>query len=84
MKGVDYEYKEWISFSFILRGGADQHVDWEQVKRWSPAQGILWLHLDYLDERIKKWLFEESGFATHYKRMPNIRFNQDKTARGAL
>jgi len=53
--------KNGLVFSYILKGGAGQHIDWEQVKRWNPAQGILWLHLDYADERVKKWLFEESG-----------------------
>ena len=50
-----------LVFSFILKGGSGQRLDWEQVKRWNPAQGILWLHLDFKNERVKKWLFEESG-----------------------
>ncbi len=50
-----------LVFSIILKGGSCQRLDWEQVKRWNPAQGILWLHLDFKNERVKKWLFEESG-----------------------
>ncbi len=50
-----------LVFSFILQGGSGQRLDWEQVKRWNPAQGILWLHLDFKNERVKNWLFEESG-----------------------
>ena len=50
-----------LVYSYILKDGAGKHTDWEQVKRWNPAQGVLWLHLDYTDEWVKKWLFEESG-----------------------
>ena len=53
--------KHGLVFSYVLQGGTGQHVDWEQVKKWNPAQGVLWLHLDYADEGVKKWLFEESG-----------------------
>lgn len=53
--------KNGLVFSYILKGGAGQHIDWEQVERWNRAQGILWLHLDYADEEVKKWLFEDSG-----------------------
>jgi Mg2+ and Co2+ transporter CorA len=50
-----------LVFSFILKGGSGQRLDWEQVKRWNPAQGILWLHLEggsgqRLDwEQVKRW-----------------------------
>ena len=50
-----------LVFSYILKGGSGQHLSWEQVKKWTPAQGILWLHLDFKNEHVKKWLFEESG-----------------------
>jgi len=50
-----------LVFSYILKGGSGQPLDWEQVKKWNPAQGILWLHLDFKNERVKKWLHEESG-----------------------
>ena len=32
----------------------------EQVDRWSPEQGLLWLHLDYTDPRAKHWLENHS------------------------
>jgi zinc transporter len=50
-----------LVFSYILKGGSGRHLEWEQVKLWNPAQGILWLHLDFKNERVRKWLFEESG-----------------------
>ncbi len=53
--------KNGLVFSYILKGGSGQHIDWEEVRKWDPAQGILWLHLDFKDEGVKKWLLEESG-----------------------
>ena len=50
-----------LVYSYVLKNGTGRHIDWENVKKWDPAQGILWLHLDYADEGVKKWLFRESG-----------------------
>jgi len=50
-----------LIFSYIMNGGNGQAIGWEQIKNWSPAQGILWLHLDYEDAEVIQWLFEESG-----------------------
>lgn len=50
-----------LVFSYILQGGSGRQLNWEQVKKWNPARGILWLHLDFKSERVKKWLLEESG-----------------------
>jgi zinc transporter len=53
--------KDGLVFSYILKGGGGQHLDWEAVRKWDPTQGVLWLHLDRADEEVKKWLVEESG-----------------------
>lgn len=53
--------KNGLIFSYILNDGAGQAIDWKQISEWKPAQGILWLHLDYAEEGVRKWLFEESG-----------------------
>ncbi len=51
-----------LVFSYILSGkGGGTPVKWEQIKKWTPEQGILWLHLDYKDDRVQKWLSEKSG-----------------------
>ena len=50
-----------LVYSYVLKGGYGKHIEWEDVQKWVPAQGILWLHLDYANEGVKKWLFEESG-----------------------
>lgn len=50
-----------LVLSYVLKNGSGKHVDWEHVRKWEPSQGILWLHLDYANEGVKKWLFQESG-----------------------
>jgi len=51
-----------LVFSFILDGkGGGTSADWKQIKQWKPEQGMLWLHLDYAEEKVQKWLSQESG-----------------------
>lgn len=51
-----------LVFSYIFRGdGSGQVVDWEAVKKFSPADGTLWLHLDYNDDKVQNWLRNESN-----------------------
>lgn len=47
--------------AYILQDGSGQALNWKQINNWQPAQGILWVHLDYADEGAKKWLLEKSG-----------------------
>jgi hypothetical protein len=36
--------------AYVLDGhGGGQEMGWEGVRRWRPADGLLWLHLDYSD-----------------------------------
>lgn len=51
-----------LVFSYILgEKGEGTSLDWEQIKQWKPEKGVLWLHLDYKNEKVQKWLSEESG-----------------------
>lgn len=51
-----------LVFSYILgEKGEGTSLDWEQIKQWKPEKGLLWLHLDYKNEKVQKWLSEESG-----------------------
>ena len=51
-----------LVFSYVLNGkGGGTPVNWEQIKEWKPDKGVLWLHLDYTDEGVRKWLCEKSG-----------------------
>ena len=48
--------------AFLLDGqGGGTALDWAGVKTWTPAQGVLWLHLDRSDFDARKWLREVSG-----------------------
>lgn len=55
------DLKDGLVFSYIFKDGKGQHLDFKQVKEWNPAKGILWIHLDYKSEGVRKWLIEKSG-----------------------
>ncbi|MGE0396821.1 MAG: zinc transporter ZntB [Kofleriaceae bacterium] len=42
------------------KGGA-RRLDWDGVDAWKPADGALWLHLDYSAPDAAAWLRERSG-----------------------
>lgn len=48
--------------AYILDGvGGGRKVGWEEINSWLPEQGILWMHLNYKNPNIQKWLSEKSG-----------------------
>ncbi len=51
-----------LLFSCVLDGeGGGRFGGWEQVRDWTPAQGLLWVHLNRTAETTRRWLEEESG-----------------------
>jgi len=51
-----------LIFAYILDGkGGGQVIDWAGLEKWTPDQGILWIHLDYTKPKVQKWLAAESG-----------------------
>ncbi|MBI9074061.1 MAG: zinc transporter ZntB [Desulfatibacillum sp.] len=51
-----------LIYAFLLDGkGGGISIDWEAIRAWTPEQGALWLHLDYLHKDAMDWLQEESG-----------------------
>ncbi|HEX7836090.1 MAG TPA: zinc transporter ZntB [Kofleriaceae bacterium] len=50
-----------LAHAFLLdgRGGAER-LDWDGVMRWTPADGPLWLNLDYTAPDVQRWLALES------------------------
>ncbi len=45
---------------FDGKGGGRQ-LDWPEIDKWSPEQGILWVHLYYTAPESISWLEEKSG-----------------------
>ncbi len=53
---------EGLVSAIILDGkGGGRSGGWDDVRRWSQDQGVLWLHLDYMNEQAQRWMSEESG-----------------------
>ncbi|MFC1895506.1 zinc transporter ZntB [Thermodesulfobacteriota bacterium] len=50
-----------LIYGFVLDGeGGGKQVGWDQVGEWTPADGSLWLHLDYKDAHALDWLNSSS------------------------
>lgn len=48
--------------SYLLDGaGGGRSVDDDEIERWSPEQGCLWLHFDISDAGCGEWLQQSSG-----------------------
>lgn len=41
--------------------GGGKAVGWGDVRRWTPDEGLLWVHLDYTASDAQEWLVRESG-----------------------
>ncbi|UCD34986.1 MAG: zinc transporter ZntB [Nitrospiraceae bacterium] len=53
---------EGLVHAYVLnKDGSGHAITWEDVRKFTPQQGTLWLHLDYRDERVRQWLAEKSG-----------------------
>jgi zinc transporter len=54
-----------LIFAYILDGnGGGTPVDWEGIKKWNPDMGTLWIHVDYTNEKVQKWLLSESRLSS--------------------
>lgn len=48
--------------AYLLDGtGGGKRLDWEDIYRWKPEDGVLWVHLNYTQARAQQWLAENSG-----------------------
>lgn len=51
-----------LIFACALNGsGGGIELDWAGVNAWQPADGALWVHLDYTGDAATRWLCETSG-----------------------
>lgn len=47
---------------WLLDGqGGGRQVTWQDVLQWTPADGVLWAHLDRQHPETRRWLREDSG-----------------------
>lgn len=50
--------------SFRLDGeGGGLAMDWADIERWTPADGVLWVHLNRASDDAQQWLHERSGLS---------------------
>jgi zinc transporter len=47
--------------AYILDGkGGGQRVGWNEIRQWTPSDGLLWVHLNYTAPEAQQWIEEES------------------------
>ena len=47
--------------AFLLDGkGGGQRVGWNEIRRWTPSDGLLWVHLNFTAPEAQQWITEES------------------------
>lgn len=42
------------------RQGHGRALDWPAIRSWTPAQGLLWVHVDFTHAVARQWLMTES------------------------
>ena len=51
-----------LIYAYILNGsGGGDEVGWDEVRRWQPQDGPLWVHLDRSAPESQQWLANASG-----------------------
>ena len=51
--------------AFKIEGnGKGRPVDLNAVRNWSDDKGLLWVHLNSMDEHAPEWLMENFGIAS--------------------
>ncbi len=51
-----------LVFAYVVDGsGGGRALSWDEVRSWQPADGVLWIHLDYKQAEAERWLVEDSG-----------------------
>ncbi len=47
--------------AYILdRAGGGKRIGWPEIKQWTPEQGLLWVHINYIEANAQQWLSDES------------------------
>ena len=53
-----------LVYAYLLDGkGSGKSVDWPEIDRWDPGQGLLWIHLDSQIPATREWLEKKSGLS---------------------
>lgn len=53
--------KDALIIAYLLDGnGGGKQLHWDEIKKWQPNDGPLWVHLNFTKQLTKKWLRQES------------------------
>jgi zinc transporter len=61
-RGIVSMETEGLIYAYLLDGqGSARRLGWEDVERWKPEQGPIWLHFDYTSPETVAWISNKSG-----------------------
>lgn len=50
--------------AYLLDGrGGGRALSWDEVRTWQPADGVLWINLDYSQPDARSWLERDAGLS---------------------
>jgi zinc transporter len=59
---MEVNSKKDLIFSLLLNGkGGATNYGWEDIEKWTPEKGTLWMHLSLPEDKIENWLSKKSG-----------------------
>jgi len=59
---MEENYKNDLVFSLLLDGkGGATNYSWEDIDKWTPEKGTLWMHLSLPEDKIDNWVNKKSG-----------------------
>ena len=57
--------------AYMLDGkGGGQRVGWNEIRQWTPSNGLLWVHLNFTAPEAQRWIEEESQLENSEKISP--------------
>ena len=61
-QGLTYGAHPGLRFAALLDGkGGCRSLEWDELVRWTPDQGVAWVHLERNDPQAAVWLQQHSG-----------------------
>ena len=59
---IEHHSPQGLLHARLLDGqGGSRDFEWSGVSSWTPEQGCLWLHFNFVEAGVSKWLHEQSN-----------------------
>jgi len=55
------KYDRGLVRAHLLNNTVEKSLCWEDIFKWKPSDGLLWIHLDRTDAYVEQWLINEKA-----------------------